>query len=518
MVVNGTRNIWQSIGTWFTFRRIFPLAFLVMIFALAVRQCAYIDPDLWWHLQTGQDIVAARAIPHADIYSFTKAGSEWVTHEWLSEVVIYGIYRVAGWGGLVGIFSGLITLALFITYRRCDGRPYVAALAVLLASASSSPLFGIRPQMITFLFASIYIALLSRFARDGHSRSLWWMPPMMLLWVNFHAGYAIGLALIGLFMISVALDGQWKLLRPLAIVLLACTALVPLNPNGLRMFSYPLETLTSPSMARYIEEWSSPDFHKVMYLPLAALFFALLGALALSPKRARVGELFLLFVTGFGALRSGRHIPIFTLIAVPVFAKHLWALMLSRRWERWFTKPELPVTGVALLINFLFLLAPTTLGTVRVWHFVAHQKSYEAKNYPVAAVDFLTARRLPAPIYNDYGWGGYLIKRLYPAYRVYIDGRADVYGDAFMTETMRTFEGHIGWREPLDRLAVHTILISPDTALASLLRSDGEWQRVYEDDQAVIFTKAQNALTTSVNDNNAGVDETSRAEAMSARR
>jgi len=87
-----------------------------------------------------------------------------------------------------------------------------------------------------------------------------------------------------------------------------------------------------------------------------------------------------------------------------------------------------------------------------------------------------------------------------------------------MTETMRTFDGNSGWREPLDRLAVHTILISPDTALASLLRSDGEWQRVYEDDQAVIFTKAQNALTTSVNDNNAGVDETSRAEAMSARR
>jgi len=191
--------------------------------------------------------------------------------------------------------------------------------------------------------------------------------------------------------------------------------------------------------------------------------------------------------------------------------------MLSRHWERWFTKPEAQATGVALVINFLFLLAPTTLGTVRVWDFVAHQKSYEAKNYPVAAVDFLTARRLPAPIFNDYGWGGYLIKRLYPAYRVYIDGRADVYGDAFMTETMRTFEGHSGWREPLDRLAVHTILISPDTALASLLRSDGEWQRVYEDDQAVIFTKSENALTATPSDSNAAVDGTSHHQAVAAR-
>jgi hypothetical protein len=490
-------NVWQSRGTWFTFRRVFPLAFLVMVFALAVRQCAYIDPDLWWHLQTGQDIVLAKAIPHVDLYSFTKAGSEWVTHEWLSEVLIYGIYRVAGWGGLVCIFSGFITAALFIAYRRCVGQPYVAALAVLLAAASSSPLFGIRPQMITFLFASIYVALLSRYARQGRSRPLWWMAPMMLLWVNFHAGYAIGLGLIGLYMISVALDGKSKLVGPLTLVLLACAAAVPLNPNGWRMFSYPFQTLTSPSMARYIQEWGSPDFHKVMFLPLAALLFMLLSALALSPKRPRAGELFLLFVTGFGALRSARHIPIFTLIAAPVLAKHVWDLMLSRRWERWLTKPELPATGAALLLNSVFLLAPATLGVVRVWHFVAHQRVYEAKHYPVAAVDFLSAQHLPGPIYNSYGWGGYLIKRLYPNYRVYIDGRADVYGDDFMTETMRTYEGHTGWRAPLDRLAVHTVLISPDAALASLLRSDGQWEKVYEDDQAVIFTKSGSAQTAS---------------------
>lgn len=505
-------NVWQSTGTWFTFRRIFPLAFLLMVFALAVRQCAYIDPDLWWHLQTGQDIVLTKAIPHADLYSFTKAGSEWVTHEWLSEVMIYGIYRVAGWGGLVCIFSGLITLAVFITYRRCDGQPYVAALAVLLAAASSSPLFGIRPQMITFLFASIYVALLSRYAREGRNRTLLWMAPMMLLWVNFHAGYAIGLGLIGLYMISVALDGKWKLVAPLMLLLLACTAVVPLNPNGWRMFSYPFETLTSHAMATYIDEWATPDFHKVMFLPLAGLFFTLLGALALSPRRARAGELFLLCVAGFGALRSGRHIPIFTLVAAPVLARHIWDLMLSRRWDRWFTKPEMPAAGAALLLNSVFLLAPATLGVVRVWHFVAHERVYEARHYPVAAVDFLIARRLPGPIYNDYGWGGYLIKRLYPNYRVYIDGRADVYGDAFMTETMRTYDGHSGWREPLDRLAVHTVLISPDAALASLLRGDGQWQRVYEDHQAVIFTKSEEPQTASAADKGPAVIPASRHE------
>jgi hypothetical protein len=366
-----------------------------------------------------------------------------------------------------------------------------------LAGAASAPLFGIRPQMLSFLLTSIYIALLSKFLKEERAKILFFLPPIMLLWVNLHAGYALGLGLIGLYTVSALLDGKFRLLRPLLVTLLVSAALVPLNPNGLRMFSYPLETLTSPSMAAYIEEWASPNFHQITYIPLALLLFTLLGGLALSPKRAQAGEVFLLLVTGFGALRSVRHIPIFALIAAPVVARNLWAIMVSRGWERWFTKPEAPAMGMALVINVLLLLAPLSVGFLRVWHFVAYQQKYEAKNYPQKAVDFLVQHPLTGQMYNQYGWGGYLIKRLYPNYRVYIDGRADVYGDAFMTETMRTYDGREGWREPLDRLSVSTVLVSPDAPLASLLRVDGQWKTAYEDDQAVIFTRPQNGQTAS---------------------
>src|ERR1051325_10274797 len=161
-----------------TFRHIFPLAFFLMIFALAVRQSAFIDPDLWWHLQTGQDIVASRAIPQTDIYA---------------------IFRASGWAGLLVAFAGFITAAFYLVYRRCKGKPYVAAFAILLAVAASSPLFGVRPQMITLLLASTFIAFLTSYADDGKSRRLFWMVPLMLLWVNLHAGFALGLGLIGLY-------------------------------------------------------------------------------------------------------------------------------------------------------------------------------------------------------------------------------------------------------------------------------------------------------------------------------
>ncbi len=481
-----------------TFRQVFPLAFFLMIFALAVRQSAFIDPDLWWHLQTGQDIVASRAIPQTDIYSFTRAGSEWVTHEWLSEVLIYAVYRVSGWAGLLAVFSGFITAAFYLVYRRSTGKPYIAAFAILLAVAASSPLFGVRPQMITLLLASTFIAFLTSYSNDGKSRRLFWMVPLMLLWVNLHAGYALGLGLIGLYLVSIAFDRKWDLIPRLLMTLIACAAVVPLNPNGFRMFSYPLETLRSPSMAAFIQEWASPNFHQPMFLPLALFIFLLVAVLALSSKRLRASEVFLLFVTGLAALRSARHIPIFALIATPIFAQQVWELIVARGWELRLIAPQGSEPRTAVLLAVLLLLAPAVLDIALIKHFVTNQAVYEAKNYPQAAVNFLESKKLPGPIYNRYGWGGYLIRRFHGAYPVYIDGRADVYGDQFMYEAFNTYDGGTGWFEPLDRLSIRTVLISPDAPLASLLRNDQEWLKVYEDEQAIIFTRSQVDKTLTV--------------------
>ena len=115
-------------------------------------------------------------------------------------------------------------------------------------------------------------------------------------------------------------------------------------------------------------------------------------------------------------------------------------------------------------------------------------------------MNFLVEKQLPGPIYNRYGWGGYLIRRLYPNYRVYIDGRADLYGDSFTVEAVRTYDGHTDWRKPLERLGIRTVIISPAAPLSSLLREDDAWSKVYEDRQAVIFTRPASVAKTQVLD------------------
>jgi len=470
-----------------TLRSVFIWAFLISLFALAVRQITNLDPDFWWHLKSGQYILQTRAIPHADPFSFSRAGSAWVAHEWLSEIIMYATFRLAGWAGLLVLFAATITTSLAIVYQRSEGRPFVAAFAVFLAALASAPLFGLRPQMFTFLFASILFALLDRYRQEGRRRLLWAVPPMMLLWVNLHAGFALGPALIVLFVIMAALERNWQRIKPLIATLIICIVVIPINPSGFRMFSYPFETLSSPAMQTLIQEWLSPDFHQFRFLPLAFLMLATFTAVILSPVRIRPGELFGLLVLSLAALRSGRNIPIYALYAAPILAEHSWDWINARDFKLKISSK--PVTGVGIALNLLLVLLPTLVSVRRIVDFSRHEKTYEAQSLPAAAVDFVSEQHLPPPIFNDYNWGGYLIWRLYPDHKVFVDGRADLYGDAFIFDYLKTYKGDRDWQARLDNYGISTVLIEPDSALATLLRQQKEWRVAYEDKQAVVFTR-----------------------------
>jgi hypothetical protein len=247
-------------------------------------------------------------------------------------------------------------------------------------------------------------------------------------------------------------------------------------------------------MMQYIQEWKSPDFHEPMFQALAMLLLVTFAVLALSNKRPRPGELLMLMATALATLRSGRNVPFFALLAIPLLAEHSWSWLINQRWGQWFTKPEKREVGRGLILKLvlnvlLLLIAPLTFVALRVGNSVANQAATEARNYPAAAVDFITREKPLQPIYNEYGWGGYLIWRLYPDYRVNMDGRADVYGDELIEEFLAVHVGESEWRNFLDKHGVRTALLRPDVPLASLLRQDVAWQKVFEDQGSVIFVR-----------------------------
>lgn len=475
-------------------RNIFISFLFASLFILAAREIN--DPDFWWHLKAGQYMVEIGSVPHSDIFSFTSQGKEWVTHEWLSEVIIYLLYLAGSYALLIVVFAGLVTCAFAIAFLRCQSRPYIAGFAILFAALATAPTWGVRPQMLSFLLTSIFLLLLDRYRSGRDSKLVFILVPLMILWVNLHSGFAVGLVLIGIYLFVIVVEQvqmpsalfSWRPIRDLSLVFILALGSVVLNPNGPRMYSYPFETLTSPTMQRYIQEWFSPDFHLIQFQPFGLLLMALIGLSLWSKERPPTEHILLALIFGYASLRSARNIPIFALIAIPIIARQAGLAILSIDWIGKSSILIKPSTLASLFNGVLLLLA---LGVVilRVLLVAANQSAVEQTQYPARAVSYIQSEKPPPNLFNAYGWGGYLIWRLYPGYRVYIDGRADVYGDVFIEDYLKVYRAEPGWDQELTDRQVRLVLVEPDSPIAIAMVNEAGWSRVYADDHSALFER-----------------------------
>jgi hypothetical protein len=470
-----------------------PYVLALALVLLAVCLPSIASADFWWHLRTGQLIFDTHAVPHTDPFSFTALGRPWIAHEWLSELVMYLLYRLGGYSAILLVFSAVAALAFGLMAWRSQGAAATRIFALVLAVWCAHPTFSIRPQEFSLLLFALFYALLENFRRTGSVRGLMLLPPLALLWVNLHGGYVLGPALILLFGAGAAGDALARLpaARPfgaqakaLGLTLAACLLVVPVNPNGVLMYVYPFRTLHSEAMRALLMEWQPPNPR----LPLFYPFFLLvgLGALALLVRRKnlRVAEVLIFAFFAGAALHSMRFISLCALAAIPVLAG-----VLPKRAESPAPKPArtllpLQIAAVVLAAGFAgWFIRRSFAGTPAVVR--AH--------FPVEAVNFLEQHHLPGRIFNSYDFGGYLIWRLYPEYRVFVDGRADVYGDAFLTRFVEIYLGEVNPRPEFDRLGIRTVIVEPQAMVGALLSMGHDWKIVYADRVAVILTRSSPA-------------------------
>lgn len=469
-------------------KRLLVIILFISIFVMAAQ--AITDPDFFWHLRTGQLIWERRSIPREDPFSYTAKGQAWVAHEWLTETIFFALYSLIGQRGLILAFAFLITCTFILVYLQCEGRPWLATFITLLAALTSAISWGVRPQMVSLFLSALFLYILAR--KESH---LWLLPPLVALWVNLHGGYLLGLALLllhivgeGVSLLSAPQEGRHRL-KKLSSVFLLSGAFTLLNPHGWRILSYPFTTLRSQAMQAYIIEWFSPDFHQAQFQPLALLILVTWLALSLSRSPLHPKDMLLLLVFGYAALRSARNVPLFAVVAAPILSSHLTSFwegswLQKRLSQRDQSRPNLRLCA----LNWLLLLIILSASSLKVALSLKENESLQRQTFPVAAVDYLEKEGQRGNIYNLYRWGGYLIWRLYPEGQVFIDGRADVYGDQFIEEYLEVYRVRRGWRDILEKHGVKLVLIDRDSALATLLHEDGDWRKVYEDEVAMIFT------------------------------
>jgi hypothetical protein len=490
----------RSVLRWLTLGRLMVLIAFIGILIMAARPP--LDTDTYWHLRAGEWQVQHRALLDVDQFSHTRTGAEWVNAYWLAQVIMFGLYAALGDAGLA-LFTGILALGgMAFVYRQLEGDNLLRSAVLILAALTASIFWSARPQMFSFFLSCVVLYLLWLYQKRGVDR-LWLIPPIFVVWGNLHPGFAIGFILLVLAMIGEGarwlVDGiinpvepvERPTLRPvfrIAVIGLISAVAVSINPYGPKLLLHPFRTVGINTLQTYIEEWSSPNFHQPKAWPFLWMVLGLFAAAGLSRRRLDWRDAIMTSGTAYSGFLAWRNVPTFAVAAAPVLSEHLhaWLTEIGYRLD-WNRAPRNAMLAAA---NWLLLIAVIG-GAVFQLRTVLDADHIEATRraiYPAAAVDFMQREHVPTPVYNASNWGGFLMwqARDYP---VYVDGRTDLYDDAFLNEYVRAFQGRPGWEDVLDSGGINTVLITPISPLAQLLDQDEGWEKVYGDEVAVIYVR-----------------------------
>ena len=466
------------------------------LFAMAVR--AVVDTDLYWHLAAGRYIVETRTVPMSDPFSSTMLGKSWVDIYWLAQIAWFLIHQAAGLAGLSLLVAVLVTLALFFVWKQLDGPIFLRALIVLFAAVVSGPVWTARPHLITYLFTAVVAYLLFLYKWKQIDR-LWIVPLLFVLWVNMHGGYIAGFMLLGAFIVGEGLSNllhvtgsevvSWKRLRKVLLISLLSGVVLLINPHTIDALLLPLKTVGIQTLQASIDEWASPNFHQLFQQPFIWMLLLTLVVIGWSGRRLDVTDAITLAVFAYISFLARRNIGLFALICAPILSRHAVALWEKSRWsQRQLSRGQpivnlliLIVVGLAAILKILIPLSPAV-----------QQPAVEAA-LPIGAANWIAQHQPRGTLFNGYNLGGYLLWRLWPDYPIYVDGRTDLYDDAFLREYGSIIATAPGFEEVFDRRNVGLIVIEKSTPLAVWLAQSDHWQLAYQDDQTVIYTRVNSA-------------------------
>ena len=448
------------------------LAIAFLFIAIGVLACfAPAQSDTWWLFRAGQDIWQTRAIPLVDAYSHTAAGRYWWNHEWLAEALFYGLFRVGGLPLLAAIGAALVLSTVGLAWRMSRGTfewRFVLFAGAALVSAAS---FALRPQLVSMFLAALVTWCLAE------NRRKWWIPVIMVFWINFH-----GAAITGLFLVAGAAAGDALVRRRIdwsyAGLLALCFLATGLSPIGFRTYSE-IALSVERSRINALIEWLPPDL-KLSNWPFWAMAAAVPITIALKWKAldARSGRLLGIALALLPlAVRSMRNMHLFVFAALPALTSAWGSHVVARnsaRGERETVNGGIAmaagVIGVAIVVA-VWLNPPAPLG----WRPISP-----------AAIDAINA--CPAPMYNTYGDGGILIW-FTPRQKVFIDNRQDPYSDELL-RLNKALEMTGDYDAAFAQYGIRCAALSPGALVTSRLERDPAWRIAHRDRDWVVFRRA----------------------------
>jgi hypothetical protein len=448
-----------------------------LIFALLLFLSPILnDGDTLWQIRAGEWILDHHAIPATDPFSFTAGDRRWFAHEWFAETLMALAYRAEGLKGvmvLAAVATGLTAGVLLHHLRRFLPGVY-ACTGLVVALCCAAPSMLARPHLIAWPCLALWCGGLVT-ARANRTAPAWALLLVMLVWVNLHGSFMLGLLLPVAFMIEALLDRGAG--RPVFFAwsrFIGAAWLVALvNPDLLAGLLFPFHLVGMQSLA-WIGEWQPSDFSKLQPLELV-----ILGSLALGLSgRVRLPAIRLIMFLGLVhlALTHARNQQLLGIVGALILAEPIGENLSRSRAEAprrvWggLTAGALLIALAALIVRVALPLGPERTGT-------AFSAALEAVPLSLRA----------QPVLNEYGFGGQLI---FNGVRPFIDSRADLYGDEFLARYRRlNVADRAELESTLSEYRITWTIFPAGHPIVSVLDERAGWRRLVDAGGIVIHAR-----------------------------
>jgi hypothetical protein len=454
--------------------------------------------DFWWHLKLGELIVTTRSLPRVDLFSYTCTGRPFVPQNWLVEVLYYATYRVGGLPLVLTLNTAFLVAAFLPVYDLCGKAAGDVRTAVVAASIGMMSLvsFGnVRSQVVSFLFFSVTYWILGDYRARRYDR-VWLLPALMVVWVNAHGAFVVGLALIGLVLGAetvrrLALGARddalpagalWKL----AVVLLVAAIATVANPEGVGLYA----AMAAVSGTRsFVMEWQTPGLDRLGVTAFYGPFLATLAVLVYARRRLHLTDVVLFVAFAAFAFSAIRNAVWFALVSSPIVARYLPPLA-SKRASAAPVRHGVNAAIAVAMVGVAVVASPW----VRPLLSPRGRATWLDPRTPVGAVDYIERRGIRDRIFHPEIYGDYLVWRLWPQQRSFVDSRVHLFPACprVVDDYDRVFSDP-RWEERLAAYGIRYLMLSKDEAddapMIAVARSGAAWRVVYEDGSTVIFEK-----------------------------
>lgn len=450
------------------------------------------DPDMFWHIQTGEYVLKNLSVPHSDIFTYYGIENNlyWTAHEWLSDVIFYLIYSIGGYK-LLRLFPTIILLIISVMTIKnteySDKTSIFTYLSYFVCFFTLAIFSEIRPHMFSFLLLSSEVLILERFKKQD-TKTIYLLPIISFLWANLHGGSSSLVYIVPLFYLLFSIKPfkignlQNELLdknkiKKLAIICLFTITTIILNPYGYKMLLYPYINMLDTTMLSSIVEWQSPNFHTPEGILIYLIIMYISCILVLSDKKINLLEIMLYGAFIYLSLKSIRQISYCVIVLLPLLLKRPLSFI------------ELKKDDTKNIINFSLCIV-TCLFLIFFTGMKLNEEDLDLTLYPSSVAIEKIEELEPKRMLNDYDWGGYFIKTFANTeIKPFIDGRADIFSKVSLPNYSKIYYLTPGWEKIIEDYNFDTIIMKPDTAFVTELLKTNNWELYYEDNTVEIIRK-----------------------------